>query len=109
MKADWEQLRWLLDRLEAGDAVTVRQIDRLTRATFDPFAIIKYIADAGGQFKPLAESWTDTATSTDRLLIAVLGELADVEHAPTRTRTAERSSQATTRGQHISTLTPQQC
>jgi DNA invertase Pin-like site-specific DNA recombinase len=44
---------------------------------------------AGGQFRSLAEPWADTATSTGRLMIAVLGELADVERDLIRTRTAE--------------------
>jgi hypothetical protein len=37
------------------------------------FAIDKHIVDAGGQF------CADTSTSTRRLMIAVLGGLADVE------------------------------
>jgi DNA invertase Pin-like site-specific DNA recombinase len=59
--------------------VTVTRIDRLARSTFDLFAIVKRIVDAGGQFRSLAEPWADTATSTGRLMIAVLGGLADVE------------------------------
>jgi DNA invertase Pin-like site-specific DNA recombinase len=47
------------------------------RSTFDLFAIVKQIVDAGGQFRSLAEPWADTATSTGRLMIAVLGGLAD--------------------------------
>jgi DNA invertase Pin-like site-specific DNA recombinase len=57
--------------------------------------------DAGGQFKSLAEPWADTATSTGRLMIAVLGGLADVERDLIRTRTAEGRSRATARGQHM--------
>ena len=64
-------------------------IDRLARSTFDLFAIVKRIVDARGQFRSLAEPWADTATSTGRLMIAVLGGLADVERDLIRTRTAE--------------------
>jgi DNA invertase Pin-like site-specific DNA recombinase len=67
--------------------VTVTRIDRLARSTFDLFAIVKRIVDAGGQFRSLAEPWADTATSTGRLMIAVLGGLADVERDLIRTRT----------------------
>jgi Resolvase, N terminal domain len=52
----------------------VTRIDRLARSTFDLFAIVKQIVDAGGQFRSLAEPWADTSTSTGRLMIAVLGE-----------------------------------
>jgi Resolvase, N terminal domain/Helix-turn-helix domain of resolvase len=91
--------------------VTVTRIDRLARSTFDLFAIVKRIVDAGGQFRSLAEPWADTATSTGRLMIAVLGGLADVERDLIRTRTAEGRSRARVRGQHMGrppALTPQQ-
>ena len=81
--------------------VTVTRIDRLARSTFDLFAIVKQIVDAGGQFRSLAEPWADTATSTGRLMIAVLGGLADVERDLIRTRTAEGRSRAKARGQHM--------
>ena len=73
----------------------------MARSTFDLFAIVKQIVDAGGQFRSLAEPWADTATSTGRLMIAVLGGLADVERDLIRTRTAEGRSRAIARGQHM--------
>ena len=79
----------LLKALAPGDVVTVTRIDRLARSTFDLFAIVKQIVDAKAQFRSLAEPWADTATSTGRLMIAVLGGLADVERDLIRTRTAE--------------------
>jgi DNA invertase Pin-like site-specific DNA recombinase len=110
-KADRRELLRLLKNLAAGDVVTVTRIDRLARSTFDLFAIVKQIVDAGGQFRSLAEPWADTATSTGRLMIAVLGGLADVERDLIRTRTAEGRSRAKGRGQHMGrppSLTPQQ-
>src|SRR5271170_7892305 len=50
---------------------------RPTRSTFDLFGIVKQIVDAKAQFRSLAEPWADTGTSTGRLMIAVLGGLAD--------------------------------
>jgi DNA invertase Pin-like site-specific DNA recombinase len=44
--------------------VTLTRIDRLARSTFDLFAIVKQIADAGARFGSLAEPWADTGTST---------------------------------------------
>jgi DNA invertase Pin-like site-specific DNA recombinase len=57
--------------------------------------------DAKAQFRSLAEPWADTGTSTGRLMIAVLGGLADVERDLIRTRTAEGRSRAQTRGQRM--------
>ncbi len=65
------------------------------------FAIVKKIIDAGGQFLSLAEPWADTSTSTGRLMIAVLGGLADVERDLIRTRTGEGRARARLRGQHM--------
>jgi DNA invertase Pin-like site-specific DNA recombinase len=100
-QADRRQLLRLLKGLTPGDVVTVTRIDRLARSTFDLFAIVKQIVDTGGQFRSLAEPWADTATSTGRLMIAVLGGLADVERDLIRTRTAEGRSRAKARGQHM--------
>jgi DNA invertase Pin-like site-specific DNA recombinase len=109
--ADRRELLKLLKSIAPGDVVTVTRIDRLARSTFDLFAIVKRITDAGAQFRSLAEPWADTATSTGRLMIAVLGGLADVERDLIRTRTAEGRNRAKARGQHMGrppTLTPEQ-
>jgi DNA invertase Pin-like site-specific DNA recombinase len=98
---DRRELLRLLKGLTRGDIITVTRIDRLARSTFDLFAIVKRIVDAGGQFRSLAEPWADTGKSSGRLMIAVLGGLADVERDLIRTRTAEGRSRAKARGQHM--------
>jgi DNA invertase Pin-like site-specific DNA recombinase len=100
-RPDRRQLLRMLDNLRPGDIVTVTRIDRLARSTFDLFAIVKRIVDAGAQFCSLAEPWADTDTSTGRLMLAVLGGLADVERDLIRTRTAEGRSRAMGRGKHM--------
>src|SRR6516164_7342215 len=52
-------------------------------------AVVKRIVNAQAQFRSLAEPWADTGTRTGRLMLAVLGGLADVERDLIRTRTAE--------------------
>ena len=87
---------------DPGDVVTETRIDRLARSTLTCSRRHRQsIVDAGGQFRSLAEPWADTATSTGRLMIAVLGGLADVERDLIRTRTAEGRSRAKARGQHM--------
>jgi hypothetical protein len=97
---DRRELLKMLKHLAPGDVVTVTRIDRLARSTFDLFAIVKQIVDAKAQFRSLAEPWADTGTSTGRLMIAVLGGLADVERDLIRTRTAEGRSRAQARAAH---------
>ena len=91
----------MLDQLAPGDVVTVTRIDRLGRSTFDLFAIVK--AHRGlqrPQFRSLAEPWADTGTSTGRLMLAVLGGLADVERDLIRTCTARRQEPRLLGGKH---------
>ena len=111
-RADRRELNRMLGKLAPGDVVTVTRIDRLARSTFDLFAIVKRIVDAKAQFRSLAEPWADTGTSTGRLMLAVLGGLADVERDLIRTRTAEGRSRAKAQGKHMgrrsSLKTPEQ-
>ncbi len=110
-RADRRELLRMLDHLGPGDVVTVTRIDRLARSTIDLFGIVKQIVDAKAQFRSLAEPWADTGTSTGRLMLAVLGGLADVERDPIRTRTAEGRSCAKAQGQQMGrppALTPAQ-
>ena len=100
-RPDRRQLLAMLKHLAPGDVVTVTRIDRLARSTFDLFEIVKRIVDAKAQFRSLAEPWADTGTSTGRLMIAVLGGLADVERDLIRTRTAEGRSRAKAQGRHM--------
>jgi DNA invertase Pin-like site-specific DNA recombinase len=100
-RADRRELNRMLAKLGPGDVVTVTRIDRLARSTFDLFGIVKRIVDAKAQFRSLAEPWADTDTSTGRLMLAVLGGLADVERDLVRTRTAEGRSRAKAQGKHM--------
>ena len=110
-RADRREFNKMLAGLDAGDAVVVTRIDRLARSTFDLFAIVKSIVDRKAQFRSLAEPWADTATATGRLMIAILGGLADVERDLIRTRTSEGRQRAKARGVKLGRkpkLTPQQ-
>ena len=88
--------------------LTVTRIDRLARSTFDLFGIVKRIVDAKAQFRSLAEPWADSTSSTGRLMLAVLGGLADVERDLIRTRTAEGRSRAKAQGKHMGRPQPAQ-
>jgi|SRR5271165_2307290 len=109
--SDRRELLKMLKAIAPGDVVTVTRIDRLARSTFDLFGIVKRIVDAKAQFRSLAEPWADTGTSTGRLMIAVLGGLADVERDLIRTRTAEGRGRAKAQGRQMGrppALTPAQ-
>jgi DNA invertase Pin-like site-specific DNA recombinase len=54
--------------------------------------LIKQIADAGATFKSLKDHWADTTTAQGRLMLTVLGGLAEFESssAPVRAVRAPR-------------------
>jgi DNA invertase Pin-like site-specific DNA recombinase len=109
--SDRRELLKMLDAIAPGDVLIVTRIDRLARSTFDLFGIVKRIVDTKAQFRSLAEPWADTGTSTGRLMLAVLGGLADVERDLIRTPTAEGRSRAKAQGQRMGrppALTPAQ-
>jgi hypothetical protein len=62
--------------IRLGFAIAPPRHDRLVQSTFDLFAIIQRIVDTGAHFRSL-EPWADTSTCTRRLVIAVLGGIAD--------------------------------
>src|SRR5580704_14572694 len=67
-QADRRELLRMLKDLAPGDVVTVTRIDRLARSTFDLFAIVKRIVDAGDAIQSSAATGTahtvDVAAST---------------------------------------------
>jgi DNA invertase Pin-like site-specific DNA recombinase len=103
--------RTLWSRTYVGSEDDIRrESEFLFRSYSDP-GIVKQIVDAKAQFRSLAEPWADTGTSTGRLMLAVLGGLADVERDLIRTRTAEGRSRAKACGQQMGrppALTPAQ-
>jgi DNA invertase Pin-like site-specific DNA recombinase len=76
-KTDRTQLRKALDRLEAGDVLMVTRLDRLARSTRDLLNTLAPIAGKKAGFRSLGEAWADTTTAHGRLMLTVLGGLAD--------------------------------
>jgi DNA invertase Pin-like site-specific DNA recombinase len=93
-----------------GDVLMVTRLDRLARSIRDLLNTIETIVKAGAGFRSLRDTWADTTTAHGRLMLTVLGGLADVERDLIRTRTAEGRSRAKARGMHMGrtpSLTPQ--
>jgi DNA invertase Pin-like site-specific DNA recombinase len=110
-KTDRAQLRRLLDQLEEGDVLTVTRLDRLARSTRDLLNTLAAITGKRAGFKSLGDTWADTTTSHGRLMLTVLGGLAEFERDLIRTRTGEGRARAVARGQRMGRppkLTPHQ-
>jgi DNA invertase Pin-like site-specific DNA recombinase len=110
-KTDRAQLRRVIEALEPGDVLMVTRLDRLARSTRDLLNTLAAITAKKAGFKSLGDTWADTTTSHGRLMLTVLGGLAEFERDLIRARTGEGRARALARGQRMGRppkLTPHQ-
>lgn len=110
-KTDRAQLRRALDLLDTGDVLLVTRLDRLARSTRDLLNTLATITGKGAAFRSLGDGWADTTTPHGRLMLTVLGGLAEFERDLIRTRTGEGRDRAKARGVRLGRkpkLTPHQ-
>ena len=96
-KTDRAQLRRLLSELDAGDVVMVTWLDRLARSTRDLLNTLAAITEKKAGFRSLGDAWADTTTAHGRLMLTVLGGLAEFERDLIRIRTSEGRERAKAR------------
>ncbi len=101
VKSDRAQLRRAIAALGESDTLLVTRLDRLARSTRDLLNTLAQIADKGAGFRSLADAWADTTTAHGRLMLTVLGGLAEFERDLIRARTGEGRERAKARGVHM--------
>jgi len=97
-KTDRAELRKVLAKLDEGDVLMVTRLDRLARSTRDLLNTLAVITDHKAGFRSLGDTWADTTTSHGRLMLTVLGGLAEFERDLIRARTGEGRARAIARG-----------
>jgi DNA invertase Pin-like site-specific DNA recombinase len=97
-KTDRPELAKLLRAIERGDVLIVTRLDRLARSTRDLLNVLDAAAKAGAGFRSLKDAWADTTTPHGRLMLTVLGGLAEFERELIRARTGEGRKRAKDRG-----------
>jgi len=97
-KTDRAQLRRSIAALEPGDVLMVTRLDRLARSTRDLLNILAAITGKKAGFRSLGDTWADTTTAHGRLMLTVLGGLAEFERDLIRARTSEGRERAKARG-----------
>ena len=110
-KTERAQLRRALAQLAEGDALMVTRLDRLARSTRDLLNTLATITERKAGFRSLGDAWADTTTAHGRLMLTVLGGLAEFERELIRARTGEGRARAVARGVRLGRkpkLTPHQ-
>jgi DNA invertase Pin-like site-specific DNA recombinase len=97
-RSDRIELKKLLRVLGNGDIILVTRLDRLARSTRDLLNILALVGDKSAGFRSLGDVWADTTTAHGRLILTVLGGLAEFERELIRMRTAEGRARAVAMG-----------
>jgi DNA invertase Pin-like site-specific DNA recombinase len=92
------QLARVIGKLGKDDVLTVTRLDRLARSTRDLLNTLAAITSKGAGFRSLDDTWADTTTAHGRLMVTVLGGLAEFERELIRARTGEGRARAVANG-----------
>src|SRR5262245_11874738 len=110
-KSDRAELAKAIRRLEPGDVLVVTRLDRLACSTRDLLNVLATIGEREAGFRSLRDTWAGTTTPHGRLMLTVLGGLAEFERELILARTGDGRVRAKARGVRFgrpSALTPHQ-
>jgi DNA invertase Pin-like site-specific DNA recombinase len=97
-KTDRRELGKAIAALGVGDVLLVTRLDRLARSTRDLLNVLAMVSEKGAGCRSLADTWADTTTAHGRLMLTVLGGLAEFERELIKARTGEGRKRAQARG-----------
>lgn len=86
-------------RLVGGDQLVFYKLDRIARSLSDLLLILKRVEDAGASIRSLTEP-IDTGTPAGRLMLQILGAMAEFERSLIRERSIAGQREAMARGVH---------
>lgn len=95
---DRRQFSRLMKDLLPGDVVYVAKLDRLARSSRDLHNILHDLREVGCGFVSLGESWCDTTSSVGRLMLTIMGGIAEFERSLIRQRCEEGIERARAKG-----------
>lgn len=92
------EFKRLMKALKPGDTVVVTKLDRLARSVRDLLNVIHELSEADCTFVSLREAWADTTTAAGKLMITVLGGIAEFERELIQERCEEGIAKARKQG-----------
>jgi DNA invertase Pin-like site-specific DNA recombinase len=93
------ELQRLLSQLKPDDKLVVYKLDRLARSLKDLLSIVDRLEVAGAAFHSLTESF-DTSSASGRMMMQMLGAVAEFERSLIRERSIAGQQLAKSRGVH---------
>ena len=88
----------LMRALAPGDTVVVSKLDRLARSTRDLHNILHELEERQCGFVSLGEAWCDTTTDVGRLMLTIMGGIAEFERKLIRKRCEDGIERARRKG-----------
>jgi DNA invertase Pin-like site-specific DNA recombinase len=95
---DRPEFNKLMRALLPGDAVVVTKLDRLARSSRDLHNILHELQALSCGFVSLGEAWCDTTTDVGRLMLTIMGGIAEFERGLIRKRCEEGIERAKRKG-----------
>jgi DNA invertase Pin-like site-specific DNA recombinase len=91
----------LLKALLPGDTVVVTKLDRLARSSRDLHNILHEMKELSCDFISLGEGWCDTTTDVGRLMLTIMGGIAEFERGLIQKRCEEGIQRAKAQGKQF--------
>ena len=91
----------LMKALLPGDIVVVSKLDRLARSSRDLHNILHELQAQSCGFVSLGESWCDTTSEVGRLMLTIMGGIAEFERGLIRKRCEEGIERAKANGKQL--------
>lgn len=85
-------------QLRPGDTLLVWKMDRISRSLFDLMSLLNAIEEKGAKFRSLTEPMIDTTNPMGRMLVGVIGAIAQFERDLIQQRSKEGVRRAQERG-----------
>jgi len=95
---DRRELKRAIACLNSGDILVVTKLDRLARSTRDLLNTLATISDRGAPFKVLDNPVLDTTSAHGKLLLNILGSIAEFARELIKSRTSEGRTRAKLHG-----------
>jgi DNA invertase Pin-like site-specific DNA recombinase len=92
------EFKRLMRALNPGDTVVVTKLDRLARSSRDLHNILHDLEEGACGLVSLGETWCDTTTDVGKLVLTIMGGIAEFERGLIRTRCEEGIAKAREKG-----------